>query len=93
MILMESGQVYSWGFNDYGQLGLGSKMDRQVLRAWHGGVVTPRGTGDHHLKHAIKNTLTMYMMMFYSSACSLIFQTCFGFMPCSLSSCKLWSSI
>ena len=37
MILMESGQVYSWGFNDYGQLGLGSKMDRQVLRAWHGG--------------------------------------------------------
>ena len=57
MILMESGQVYSWGFNDYGQLGLGSKMDRQVLRAWHGGVVTPHGTGDHYLKHAIKNII------------------------------------
>ena len=41
MILMESGQVYSWGFNDYGQLGLGSKMDRQVLRAWHGGCDSP----------------------------------------------------
>ena len=36
MIVMESGQVYSWGFNDYGQVGLGSKMDRQVLRALHG---------------------------------------------------------
>ena len=30
MALMESGQVYSWGFNDYGQLGLGSKTDKQV---------------------------------------------------------------
>ena len=62
MILMESGQVYSWGFNDYGQLGLGSKMDRQV-RVWHRWVVTPHGTGDHYLKHAIKNILTMYIMM------------------------------
>jgi len=30
MALMESGQVYSWGYNDHGQLGLGSKMESQV---------------------------------------------------------------
>ncbi|KAL9959343.1 hypothetical protein ACROYT_G032657 [Oculina patagonica] len=30
MALMESGQVYSWGYNDHGQLGLGSKMDSQM---------------------------------------------------------------
>ncbi|XP_015762013.1 PREDICTED: uncharacterized protein LOC107341105 [Acropora digitifera] len=27
LVLLESGQLYSWGFNDYGQLGLGNKMD------------------------------------------------------------------
>lgn len=30
MALMESGQVYSWGYNDHGQLGLGSKMESQM---------------------------------------------------------------
>ena len=30
MALMESGQVYSWGYNDHGQLGLASKMESQV---------------------------------------------------------------
>ena len=30
---MESGQVYSWGYNDHGQLGLGSKMESQVCNS------------------------------------------------------------
>lgn len=33
MALMESGQVYSWGYNDHGQLGLGSKMESQVCNS------------------------------------------------------------
>ena len=64
MILMESGQVYSWGFNDYGQLGLGSKMDRQVLRVGHGGCDSPWNR--RPLPEACNkkyNLLTMYMMM------------------------------
>ncbi|XP_068758844.1 uncharacterized protein [Montipora capricornis] len=30
LALMESGKVYSWGYNDYGQLGLSNKVDLQV---------------------------------------------------------------
>ncbi|RMX41048.1 hypothetical protein pdam_00003288 [Pocillopora damicornis] len=30
MVVMESGQLYSWGYDDYGQLGLGGKMEPQM---------------------------------------------------------------
>ncbi|XP_022791463.1 uncharacterized protein LOC111330786 [Stylophora pistillata] len=30
MVVMESGQVYSWGYDDYGQLGLGGKTEPQM---------------------------------------------------------------
>ena len=52
LALTESGEVYAWGRNNYGQLGIGNKTDRDVPTlvsgAWNGNKIISIAAGDNH---------------------------------------------
>ena len=52
LALTESGKVYAWGLNDYGQLGIGNTTNKNVPTlvsgAWNGNKIISIAAGDNH---------------------------------------------